>query len=164
MRLKHYTDGYYCNFDTKIGLIDSESIEKVDYTIPFEERMNTWMDVGYCSERSFGWVALYASDEGLVLQINKRKWLLMDETVKSWYHDDFTNGTMLFGVESPEDKFKIRYDRWWEQKEENWVDPIYARDHVDNEDNDLFAFVDQLKNGDGSAENVLKSWQEQAAE
>jgi len=159
MRLKHYTDGYYCEYNPDGGSIDSASIEHIDYSIPFEDRMNNATDVGYCYKMPFGWVALYACDEGLILQIDKQKWILTEGNVVTHYMYDFINKSeMIFSVEDAVHKLDITYEKWWKSEDNTVVDPVYASLDTRNVDNDLLAYVDYLNGENGNPDNVLAFW------
>lgn len=158
MRLQHYTDSYFCEYNASTSKVDEDSIEYIDYSKSFEERMSDATDVGYCMKMPFGWVALYVSGKELVLQIDKKKWVLSKDTVKTTYIYNYDNNEIMFGVKDAHQELNVSYDKSWDDKEDDLIDPVYASENASNVDNDLLAFVDELNQDKEILKNVLESW------
>lgn len=163
MRLQHYTENYYCEYNPDKCDIDENSIEYIDYSRPFEERMNTATDLGYCVQMPFGWVAVYASGNDIILQIDKQKWTLGKGDVQTTYIYNFTNDKVVFSVNGPQQNLDVSYDKSWKDGVNDLVDPVYAGEDSNYIDNDLLAFVNELNQDDEILANVLRSWQENGA-
>lgn len=178
MILKDYDGAYYCHFDAENATVDPLTIENTEpfpNNISYEEflkicRIRDKKDrsVGYCSERPFGWVAVYASDDRLILQIDKQKWTIGDEETNIIYGHNFLDETkyeIIFGISiiNSSKEFDVRYERWWQPMSEDLVDPVRAYEDLDNQDNDLLAHACDLHHKNKYIrQNVIKTYQERA--
>ena len=98
-------------------------------------------------------VALYAQDNQLKLQIDKKVWLFSSSTLNIDYHHKFQQRLTHFSITSPDDNFAIDYRAWWAD-----IPDFEPLEPEMDQDEDYLAYIYEVWKTPSIQQALLERW------
>jgi hypothetical protein len=119
---------------------------------------------GFCSQGEYGWVAVYPENQSLVVQINEKKWDLLEDGSEVDYFHIYDKKLTSFKISNARNLFDLVYQSWWAERDDFEPDPISASREEENVEEDIFGYIHMLNENKSSARNLFDLWTKNLSE